>query len=69
MEFNFIIIRTCKYCFRIFLLLFLLRPTQENALPDSLQEYLRLLQSRTEGAEEEVKECEIILEKLPSGVL
>jgi len=27
------------------------------------------LQSRTEGAEEEVKECEIILEKLPSESL
>ncbi|XP_020620609.1 leucine-rich repeat and IQ domain-containing protein 1-like isoform X3 [Orbicella faveolata] len=43
--------------------------SQENALPDSIQEYLRLLQSRTEGAEEEVKECEIILEKLPSESL
>jgi len=42
--------------------------SQENALPDSIQEYLRLLQSRTEGAEEEVKECEIILEKLPLGM-
>ncbi|XP_078345883.1 leucine-rich repeat- and IQ domain-containing protein 1-like isoform X2 [Oculina patagonica] len=42
---------------------------QENVLPDSIQEYLRLLQSRTEGVEEEVKECEIILEKLPSESL
>ena len=38
-------------------------------MPDSLQEYLRLLHSRTDGAEEEVKECEIILEKLPPGRL
>lgn len=30
---------------------------------------MRLLQSRTEGAAEEVKECETILEKLPSGML
>lgn len=41
----------------------------ENALPDSIQEYLRLLQSRTEGAAEEVKECDTILEKFPSESL
>ncbi|XP_015748541.1 PREDICTED: leucine-rich repeat and IQ domain-containing protein 1-like [Acropora digitifera] len=38
---------------------------KDNSLPDSIEQYLRLLHSRTEGAEEEVKECELILEKLP----
>nr|XP_058949966.1 leucine-rich repeat and IQ domain-containing protein 1-like [Pocillopora verrucosa] len=41
--------------------------SQGEDFPDSIQEYLLLLQSRTQNAEEEVKECEIILEKLPLG--
>ncbi|XP_068673772.1 leucine-rich repeat and IQ domain-containing protein 1-like isoform X1 [Montipora foliosa] len=38
---------------------------KDDGLPDSIQEYLRFLHSRTEGAEEEVRECELILKKLP----
>ena len=36
-------------------------------MPDSLTEYLRLVQSRREGAEEGVRECDSILDTL-SGI-
>ncbi|XP_031548663.1 leucine-rich repeat and IQ domain-containing protein 1-like [Actinia tenebrosa] len=38
-----------------------------DVLPDSLQQYLRAVQSRTEGVEQDVRDCDTVLNKLPIG--